>query len=184
MKKVIAMLLASVLLCGCCAESDLSSALNLRSKLQEHRVSFDVDISADYGEEIYTFSLSCQTEEGGDLRFCVKQPESIVGIEGVVREKTGELIFDDQVLAFPTLADGYITPVGAPWVLLRGLRSGYLKSASKEQGNLRCAIDDTYAEDAVHIDVWLSAEDVPVRADLLYKGRRYITLNVTNFRFL
>ena len=45
-------------------------------------------------------------------------------------------------------------------------------------------IDDTYEEDALQLDIWLGADDLPVQAEVLYDGRRILTVHVSNFNFL
>ena len=39
-------------------------------------------------------------------------------------------------------------------------------------------------EDALHLDIWLDPEDQPVQADILYDGRRILSLTVTDFEIL
>ena len=46
---------------------------------------------------------------------------------------------------------------------------------------LRLSIDDSYEEDALHMDIWLNAENVPVRGEILYDDRRILSLDVKNF---
>ena len=82
------------------------------------------------------------------------------------------------------LADGQLTPVAAPWVLTKTLRSGYLTSCGADGEYLRLAIDDSYEEDALHLDIWLGSEDLPVRGEVLWQGRRILSLQIKNFTFL
>ena len=49
---------------------------------------------------------------------------------------------------------------------------------------LRLAIDDSYEEDALHLDIWLGSEDLPVRGEVLWQGRRILSLEIKNFTFL
>ena len=185
MKKVIIFMICALCLCGCTSVETLDSGLQLRNKLQNgNGCSFDVDITADYGDDLYEFTMQCIAEKSGDLRFTVTKPESIAGITGIVYGDTGELTFDDKALAFQSLADGYISPVSSPWVLIHSLRRGYMKSAGEDGAYTRIAIDDSFQEDALHLDVWLNEQNLPLRGDILYKGRRCLVLDVTNFSFL
>ena len=153
----------------------------LRTRLLASDVCFDADITADYGDEIYTFSMNCKADQQGNLTFTVTQPESIAGITGTVSAGGGKLTFDDQALSFALMADGQLTPVAAPWILLRTLRSGYLTSCGAEGEHLRLAIDDSYQEDALHLDIWLDKEDIPQRAEIVYDGKRILSLIVKSF---
>lgn len=153
----------------------------LRDKLLSHECSFDADITADYGDKLHEFSVTCRSDTQGNLSFSVIQPESIAGITGTIEQSGGKLTFDDTALHFELLADGQLAPVCAPWVLLKTLRSGYLTSAGAEGELLRLTIDDSYAEDALHVDIWLDETDVPVRGEILYDERRILSLDVKNF---
>ena len=185
MKKTAAILLCLFLLTGCIGNNkDLERAMGLRAKLLSASCSFDAEITADYSDELYTFSVSCTGESSGKLGFTITAPDTIAGITGTISNGEGKLTFDDTAVAFPLLADGQVTPVSAPWLLLKTLQGGYLTSAGMDGELLRLTIDDSYEEDALQLDIWLSGEDAPIRADILYDGRRILTLKVTNFQIL
>ena len=77
----------------------------LRSRLLAGTVSFDASVTADYGDSLYTFSMHCQTDTQGQVRFTVTQPETISGITGTIDGTGGKLRFDDQILTFPLMAE-------------------------------------------------------------------------------
>ena len=156
----------------------------LRSKILSQGAEFDAVITADYSDKTYTFGVRCAVDAQGQLTFEITQPDTIDGITGTISGNGGKLIFDEQALAFPTLADGQLAPVSAPWLLMNTLRSGYLTSAGLEAGSVRVAIDDSYADNALHLDVWLDANDLPGRSEILWKGRRILSVEVRNFHFV
>lgn len=185
MKRILSLLLAVLLLTGCKgADDEMDRAMALRSKMLARGVSFEAVITADYGDKLHSFSLACQTDAQGNLTFSVLQPEVIAGITGRLTAAGGKLTFDAAALAFPLLADGQLTPVAAPWILIKTLRSGYLTSCGGDGEYLRLAIDDSYEEDALHLDIWLGSEDLPVRGEVLWQGRRILSLEIKNFTFL
>ena len=185
MKRLALLCLVLILLCGCSANSaDMDRAMALRGKLQQKEVTFDVDITADYGDKVHTFSMECQADIKGNMKFSVTKPESISGISGTVSKGSGKLTFDDQILAFDILADNLISPVSGPWVLMETLRSGYLTSCSQEGDLLRVAIDDSYADNALHLEIWLDSSDIPQRCEIYWQGRRLLSMDVKNFTFL
>jgi len=186
MRRIAAVMWVVLLLAGCSgADLKLDRAMALREKLLAAAgCSFDAVVTADYGNLSYTFSMQCSTDDQGNLRFSVVKPETISGISGKVSATGGKLTFDDKVLAFDLMADGLVTPVSAPWVLIKTLRSGYLTSCGQEGEYLRLSIDDSYADDALHLDIWLGEGDLPVRGDILWKGRRLLSIQVENFTFL
>lgn len=183
MKKVGALLILLCFLSGCSgASKEIERGMALRSKiLKASECSFDAAITADYGDKLYSFSMACQADTQGNLTFTVTAPETLAGISGRVGSDGGKLTFDDTALQFNLMADGQVTPVSAPWVFLKTLRSGCLTSAGTEDGVLRLSIDDSYADDALHLDIWLDGEDLPARAEILYGGRRILSVAVTNF---
>ena len=74
MKIAIAVILVSLLL-GCDGESrDLNRAMELRAELLAHSCCFDTEVTADYGDKLHTFTLSCQGDTFGNLGFTVKKP--------------------------------------------------------------------------------------------------------------
>ncbi|MBQ8834896.1 MAG: hypothetical protein IJ001_08240 [Oscillospiraceae bacterium] len=186
MKKAGLLLGILVLLTGCSPKNrELERGMELRSKLlKAEGCSFTADITADYGDKLYSFSMECTGDAQGNLTFTVTAPETIAGITGNVSDTGGNLTFDDTALYFELLADGQLSPVSGPWILLKTLRSGYITSASTEEDLLRLAVDDSYEDDALHLDIWVDGEDRPIRAEILYDGRRILTLDVKDFQIL
>lgn len=184
MKKLLAVMLALVIFTGCTGKRDeMDRVMTLRATLLACELcTFDAKITADYGDAVQSFSLRCEGRSDGTLGFEVLEPESIAGITGRFAAGKGELTFDDAALAFPLLADDQVTPVSAPWILLKTLLGGYLTACSTEEDLLRVTINDSYEEDALQLEVWLDAGDRPVQAEIVYDGRRIITMEVESFQ--
>ena len=174
-----------LLLSGCKAGGNsLGRAVTLRNSiLDSNGCSFRTTVTADYGEQIYVFKMDCKTGRTGDLTFTVVEPATIAGITGKISGSGGEIIFDDKVLAFQTIADGLVTPVSAPWLFVKTLRSGYLKSVAETDYGYEISIDDSYAEESLQLQIQVAAE-VPTSAEIFWKGRRILTLSVENFSIL
>jgi hypothetical protein len=185
LKRIIPILLILVLLAGCAGARDtMDRAMALRSALLAKGAEFDAAVTADYGDKTYSFGMHCRMEAQGKVTFSVTAPQTIAGITGTVSASGGKLTFDGNALAFTLLADGQVSPVSGPWLLMKTLRSGYLTSCGVEDGCLRIAIDDSYEDDALHLDVWLDESDCPKRGEILWKGRRILTVEIENFVFL
>lgn len=184
MKKAAAMMLAAILLTGCTGKNkEMEQAIQLRARLLAAKsCTFEAEICADYGDRLHTFSLECAADEKGSVQFSVSKPASISGITGIMDAESGKLTYGDTVLYFPLLADGQLSPVSAPWVLIKTLRSGFITSAGKDGKLSRISIDDSYAEDALHLDIWLDETELPIRADIAFKDRRILSVDVKNFR--
>lgn len=186
MKKLAGLLSVFLLLCGCSsASSEMERAMALRSRiLKAESCRFETEITADYGDSIQTFSLSCEADSEGELTFCVTSPESIAGITGEIDDDGGRLTFDETALHFELLADDQVSPIAAPWIFLKTLRSGFLTSACIEDGMVRLTAEDSFDEDALQLDIWLDEGDLPKRAEILFAGRRILSLDIKRFEIM
>lgn len=184
MKKLGLMLACLLLLTGCTGASrEIQRAMALRGQLlRAAGCSFDAAITADYGQELYQFRMRCQADAQGNVDFTVTQPDTIAGITGTICQGQGNLTFSDTALEFPLMADDQLSPVSAPWVFVRTLRSGCLTAACQEGPWLHVSMDDRYEEDALSLDIWLDGQDLPQRGEILYDGRRILSLDVENFQ--
>lgn len=179
MKKLLAFVLA-LMLAGCGLSGD--PGLALRQQLQTNPCAFQAEITADYGDSLCKFTLDCQGDDQGNITFSVSSPESIQGITGTIRGGKGALTFEDTALSFPLLADGQLSPISAPWLLLRVLRSGNLLSQGKDGSFTRLTIRDGYQEGDLLSDVWLDESGTPTRAEFLHKGRKILSIQLLSFR--
>ena len=177
MKRFLPVLLAFLLI-GCSGKEHMDAALALRAAiLQASTCSFQTVITADYGDMIYSFSMDCVADEKGNVTFTVTAPQTIAGITGVISTDGGKLTFDDVTLAIPMLTDDQITPVSAPWILMRTLRGGYISSCGKDG----LIIDDSYADDALRLHITLNDASLPDAAEVYWKTRKILTIEVENF---
>ena len=171
--------------CGCNqSKSSLDNAVSLRNQiLNSNGYTFSTTINADYGDEIYSFSMDCTSDKEGNLAFTVTKPDSISGITGKISTSGGAITFDDKVLAFQTLADGEITPVAAPWIFVKTIQGGYIRGASAENGSYKIEIDDSYEENALRLNIFVE-DNLPIGGEIFWKGRRAIAFTVENFILL
>lgn len=176
-------MLCVLFLSGCTGKrGEIDRAMELRADLLGSLgYSFDTDITADYGDKLYTFSMSCVGDNDGNVEFTVREPETLAGITGRISAQGGALTFDDAALSFQLLADGQVTPVSGPWILVKTLMGGYLTDCVMEEELLHLEIDDSYEEDAMHLDIWLDGQNTPVQTEICYDGRRILTMEVSNF---
>ncbi len=182
MKKFAAIVLCIIFFSGCKAETATHHAIELRNKITSAQAcSFECTVTADYADRIYSFRMKCTFDSAGSMTFSVLEPETISGIGGHVDAKGGKITFDDQALLFDLLADGYISPVSAPWLFMKTLRSGYLDSCTEYENGYYITVDDSYEEKPLLIEIWTDKDNLPYRAELLWEGRRVLSLDVTNF---
>lgn len=183
MRRCLAVFLIFLVLSGCGSrDPHLQTVTQLREKLlQMQSCSFDAVIYADYADTSYEFSVFCQGDREGNISFKVTEPETIAGISGTIRAQGGVFTFDEAVLGFPLLADGEVSPVSAPWILLRTLLGGYISSCVMEEEYLHVVMDDSYEADALQVDVWLNAQKLPQHAQIVWQGRRVLSLRIDSF---
>lgn len=183
MKRFIAAVFTFFLLTGCAnGSSEMDRAVALRDALLKGGgCTFTAEVTADYGDATYTFKMICNADAGGDLTFEVIQPDTISGITGSISDAAGQLTFDDQALMFEMLADGQITPVSGPWLLVHTLRSGYISACGSDGDGLRIQIDDSYYGDSLQVDIWTDGNDMPIRAEFIWQGKRIVSIDVVGF---
>lgn len=186
MKRLVALVAVVFLMAGCSGRDDaLNQAMVLRAKLLgSGGCSFQAKVTADYSDQVHTFTMDCQTDLKGDMSFSMVEPDSVAGIQGVISGEEGKLTFDDTVLAFPLLADGQLSPVSGPWIFIQTLYSGNVKFCGMDGDMIRVAIDDSFEDDALRLEVWLNGDNLPVHGEILYRERRILTIVIDNFKIL
>lgn len=184
--KRIAIILLALLLCGCSQNGDSTEdILALRQQLLSGKgCSFLAEITADYGDVLYTFTLDCTADSLGNLTFTVVEPERISGITGKIDQTDGCLTFDEQVLLFDTLNEEQLSPVSAPYIFIKTLRGGYISGCGKDGEFAFWRMDDSYRDTAYQVEIWADDKSTPVRTEILWKGRRILSVSVKEFRIL
>ena len=180
MKRLFPLLL--VFFVGCAGpDPAMEAALELRSRcLAAQTISFTASIQADYITQIEEFTLECTAGQDGTVSFRVMAPEDIMDIRGTVSGTEGTVEFDDTVLAFPLMAQGRLSPLSGPWVVMKAIRSGNILAAGREGELLHLTIDDSYAENALTVDLWLRDGKVE-QAEVAWEGRRCLTMSFDGF---
>ena len=174
-----------ILMTGCAKTEDgLTRGAALRNRLNSGVCSFQADILADFGDKTYDFSILCSYDPNGNLSFKVTAPDTISDISGTVSRNEGHILFADTVLTFPLLAEGDITPVSGPWLLLRALHSGYITSWCMESDKLRLSIDDSFQSGKLRFELLIDTDDYPIFGDIYWNGQKILSVSLSNFQFL
>lgn len=187
MRKLVVLLLSFLLglLPGCSRGKDATAqAMDLRARLlSSNGYTFETEVTADFGDKVYSFAMNCRGDNAGNVTFIVTLPETIAGISGVIDSNGGKLTFDDVALTFELLADGRLSPVSAPWVLVHTLHYGYITSCAQTDAGALLSINDSYEDDALNLSVYLGQDGLPVGAEIFCDGSRILSLSVNNFTF-
>lgn len=160
----------------------MEQAIIFRQKLiSSEQCSFNCVIYADYGDIIHSFSVNCEFDSQGTMNFQVTEPETISGITGIIRSEGGELTFDGNALAFPLLADGYLSPISAPWVFMKAFRGGYMDSCTQQADGYLLMLSDSYEENPLLLEIITDSDFIPKNVQMIWQGRRILSLDVKDF---
>lgn len=186
MKRILICMFAVILLGGCKSDStQMAKAIAFRETIQHAKeCTFTAQVTTDYGDSIYTFGVECRADSGNNMNIQVSEPETISGITCNVSGQTGKLIFDDKVLLFETLTDGQITPVLSPWLMMHAIRGGSIAYCTLDDRRMRLRIEDTFSDTPFATEVYLNESNVPCYAEIVWQGRRIVSIQISNFTIL
>jgi hypothetical protein len=185
LKRLAALLLCLLLLCGCKGEeSALSEALRFRGKLlSSDGCSFRAKILADYGEGVQIFTVDCITDREGQLDLTLREPETLADITAQIRGDSGKITFDGLSLGFPLLAEGLISPVAAPGILVNCWLQEFILSAGTEAERYRASYEKKISNKTLLLDTYFE-NGIPISADLCYNDSRIVSMEISDFRCL
>lgn len=188
-RRLIAILVLILLMFSSCTKegqhSELQPAMDFRAGLlNSGGAQFTAEVTADYGEEVYTFTLDCKYVTDGTTEIDVAAPDTLCGIKAQIENDTGRLTFFDTELTFGTLADGTVTPLSAPAVLGRCWQSAYIASSGKEEKTLRVSYEDGFDADQLLVDTWFSQKGIPIYAEICYNESCVLKLTISDFSLL
>lgn len=183
MRKWVAVLLLVTLLFGCSNGNEtVDHGLAVRKLfMDESGVRFVADIVADYGDMRHSFSVQCEASLTGDIKFTVIKPDTINGIEGVISASGGKLQFADKILLFEPLVFGQISPALAPWLLVKAIQGGYIRSQSIDRDSCQLLIEDTYQSADLQVILTLNEDNIPTCGEIIWSNRRILTVYITQF---
>ena len=186
MKFCIVIILSIVFLTGCAsADENLDRAMNLRTTVSKaDQVQFQCTVTADYYDEVCSFVIDCAYDEYDQIHFEVVEPNTISGISGVIDGKEGQFTFDDQILAFKPMDGGCLSPIFAPWFLLDAIEGGFIHSVSEHKEGYCVTYRDSFQDETLMIEVFLTKDDVPIKCEIYLGERRILLLEIRNFVFV
>lgn len=175
---------ALILLTGCSAEHDaMQKTLDFRQDLlSAGGCSYIADVTADYGEYLYEFTLQCTYRDGyGELT--VLKPDLISGIRGRCSGDAATVSFDGAILEYGDLSEGNLAPLSVPWLFGSAWQSDEILFASNDEKNTRATIQKGYDEDKLILDTWF-ADGIPTAGEVRgTDGRRVLTVQFRDFSF-
>lgn len=182
-KKLLVLLSCMLLLTGCGQKQEpTQSALDFRTSLMEAGgCSFAADVTASYEDRVYDFTMTCDYT-GGQTNLTVTAPEAIAGITAAVADGETQLEFDGAILEFGKLANGYVSPVAAPWLLVQCWIGEYIAYAGPDGEQERITYLRGYNDEELTVDTWLM-NGVPTYSEVTYDGVRCLSVVISDFQF-
>ncbi len=171
------------MLCACNGQRDFDpaqQALAFRQDVMQNVCSFEAELSADFGDTVCQFALSCVHTPGSGTEMIITAPETLAGLTASASEEGAKLVFEGTEAAFGTLAGLGLSPMTAPELLAQGWENGYIQYTGLEDGLLHVTYLCGYDEDEYRADTWFQ-DGAPVRAELSCDGQMAVQIDVTDF---
>ena len=135
MRRIISCVLMMTLLLTGCGTRKEDSPENLASLIRAEYLSLNgwssaVNLSVDYGEQVFDFTVDAVWQRGGDTVLTVTAPDLIAGITARIRDGETLLEYDGAGLSLGMLDLSGLTPVSAIPVLMECITSGYMARCS------------------------------------------------------
>ena len=170
-------------LCACAGKAERNTAqraLDLRQKLLSGTCSFQAELTADYGEYVSEFSVSCVHNAEDGTTMTIHAPQTLAGLRAQVDKTGAKLVFEDTEAAFGTLTNLKLSPMAAPQLLAQAWESGYISLIGTEDGALHVTYLLGYDEDELTIDTWLK-DGAPEYAQIACGGQTVLQAVLTDF---
>ena len=138
-RSVCALMMTLVLLTGCSGGEQGSGhsaeelALSIRTEyLAMTACTASVDITADYGQRVYEYSMDISWEKDGETKLTVTAPENIAGITARIQNGNSYLEYDGASLETGTLSGTGLSPIEVVPAVLEYITSGYIGACDFE----------------------------------------------------
>ena len=183
MRLLMVILLSFTCLFGCTSgRGSVSDGLIIREQMTTgDGCAFSASVTADYGDRMYSFTMDCTAQADGTINFTITEPESISGIKGSISQSGGKLLFDDTVLLFESLTSNQITPAIGPYLMVKAIQGGYIRSVCTQKDSIELTIDDSFRSQAFQALITLSVDHVLQGGEIFFNNRRILSIQVENF---
>ena len=147
-----------------------------------------VDITADYGQRVYEYTLAVSWQKEGETLLTVTAPENIAGITARIKNGSTYLEYDGASLETGTLSGDGLSPMEAVPAMLEYIFSGYIAECDFEtEGESQllwfcCRNPESSPGKGTEAAFWFNADTHALaRAELLSDGYTVIQCVFTEF---
>lgn len=193
-KALSCVLMMTLLLAGCKAggsgeESADSAAARLRAEyLALTGWSATVDITAEYGEKVYDFTVNAQWRREGETVLTVTAPELLAGITARIAEGETVLEYDGAGISLGLLDGDGLTPVSAVPALMDAVLTGYMAETDwtgegeNRQLKIVCRDPDLSPQEGTELTMYFDADSHALTlAEASVEGVTVVTARFTDF---
>ena len=134
-----ALMMTLILLTGCsrggqetgCSAEEL--ALRIRAEyLAMTACNAAVDVTADYGQRVYEYSMDISWQKDGETRLTITAPENVAGITARIKDGKSFLEYDGVSLETGALSGTGLSPIEVVPAALNYILSGYIAECDFE----------------------------------------------------
>ena len=186
-------LMTALLLSGCKAGGGQESAEGLAARIRAEYLGLaawtaQADVTADYGQRVYEFSLDARWEKDGETTLTVTAPELIAGITARIGPKEAYLEYDGASLSTGALTGDGLMPLEVVPFLMEELTQGYMDRCAfegeGEERRLRVEFRDADAPlgEGAGCTAWFHPDTRDLLgAELSWDGAVVLTVKLTDF---
>lgn len=185
MRRSVCALMMTLLLLSGCSKGGKSTgrfaeelALGIRTEyLAMTSCAASVDITADYGQRVYEYSMDISWEKDGETKLVVTAPENIAGITARIQDGNSYLEFDGASLETGALSGTGLSPIEALPAVLNWITSGYIGACDFEttgecqQFWFICRDPESDPGVGTEAEFWFDPEShALMKAEIMYDG--------------
>lgn len=185
-------LMMTLLLTGCGKQTD-DSPENLAAQIRAEYLSLSewsstVNLSVDYGEQVFDFTVDALWQRDGDTVITVTEPDLVAGITARIRDGETLLEYDGAGLSLGMLDLSGLTPVSAIPALMGYVTTGYLARCSwSGEGESRelvllCRDPNAAPQEGTEAEIYIDPVTHALkRAEVSVNGELRLTARFTDF---
>lgn len=147
-----------------------------------------MDVTADYGQRVYKYTLDFSYEKGGDTTVTVVSPEEAAGVTARITGDSTLLEYDGVSLETGPLDESGLSPISAAPALLRSAAEGFIAESGMEMVGEReclfitCRDPEGRPGQGTEFTLWFDAGTHElVQGEILADGVRIISCTFTEF---
>lgn len=179
---LLALTLTAAVLSGCGGgDSGSDLALELRASfIAMEQCAGTMDITADYGQRVYEYTVEFTGERKKGLDLVLTAPEEVAGITAHVAQGQTALEFDGLVLETGPLNEEGLSPLDALPSFIASMQSGYIAESGTETVDARDYLRLTFREpekdagQGTESILWFDQETKELRWGELRSGGRTV----------